>query len=355
MKFHKVLLLLTVLLLCLSGCQNGNPPHTSGRTMVDGAGRTVSLPDQVERVVCVGVGALRYTCYMGAQQRVIGVERHETEQTLDRLYNYVNHTHFSTLPVIGENGNPWPESILSVAPQVIVLSAYAAADAEELQAKTGIPVVVVPGSDSLLDEKAYETLRLLGILYGLEERTTELSAFLRETQVELAQRTAGQSSPSVYVCGLSFQGAHGFEGTEAGYGPLLLIGAHNLADTVGIPGAFDVDLEQVLVWDPDVIFVDFNGMGLIEQHRSAHPDFYRSLTAVQEGRVYTQISFRSFAVNLDTALANAWYAASVLYPEQFSDVDPEDKAGEIFTILLGTNPYPALKEAGYAFRPIQLL
>ena len=44
----------------------------------------------------------------------------------------------------------------------------------------------------------------------------------------------------------------------------------------------------------------------------------------------------------------------MLYPEQFADIDPEAKAGEIFTELLGSNPYSDLKEAGYAFRAITL-
>ena len=47
-------------------------------------------------------------------------------------------------------------------------------------------------------------------------------------------------------------------------------------------------------------------------------------------------------------------AACVLYPEQFADIDPETKASEIFTELLGSDPYPDLKEAGYAFRAITL-
>ena len=46
--------------------------------------------------------------------------------------------------------------------------------------------------------------------------------------------------------------------------------------------------------------------------------------------------------------------STLLYPEQFADIDPVEKAGEIFTALLGTNPYEDLKEAGYEFRPIQL-
>ncbi|MBR4971718.1 MAG: iron ABC transporter substrate-binding protein, partial [Oscillospiraceae bacterium] len=130
--------------------------------------------------------------------------------------------------------------------------------------------------------------------------------------------------------------------------------AKNLADTTGQSGAFNIDLEQVLSWDPDILFLDFNGMALINEDYAKNPDFYNALTAVQEGKVYSQISFRSNASNLETALADAYYAACVIYPEQFADVDPVEKAGEIFEMLLGTNPYEALKEAGYAFCALTL-
>jgi iron complex transport system substrate-binding protein len=100
--------------------------------------------------------------------------------------------------------------------------------------------------------------------------------------------------------------------------------------------------------------VDFNGMSLINEDYAKNPDYYNSLTAVQERKVYSQISFRSSASNLETALADAYYAACILYPEAFADVDPVAKAGEIFEMLLGVNPYADLKEAGYEFRPIQI-
>ena len=122
----------------------------------------------------------------------------------------------------------------------------------------------------------------------------------------------------------------------------------------GQTGAFNIDLEQVLTWDPDIIFVDFNGLNLINEDYAKNPDYYTALTAVQKGQVYSQISFRSSASNLETALADAYYAACVIYPEQFSDVDPVAKAAEIFTQLLGVNPYADLKEAGYEFRPIEI-
>ena len=225
------------------------------------------------------------------------------------------------------------------------------------QEMTGIPVVLVPGSDSMMDEGAYETFRIMGEIYGKEDRAQELLDYMDSIKEDLETRTADaaeEDKPTVYVAGVSYKGAHGFEGTEAGYGPFAAINAKNLADETGQTGPFDIDPEQVLAWDPDVIFVDFNGLALVNEDYASNPDYYEQLTAVQEGRVYSQISFRSSASNLDTALADTYYAASILYPEQFADVDPEEKAAEIFEMLLGENFYEDLKANGYEFRQITI-
>ncbi len=356
-KLVVLLIVAAAILSLLSGCGSKNSDGADMRTITDFAGRLVEIPETVESVVCVGVGALRYTCYMGAQDRVIGVEDYETKAGISRLYNYVNFEKFKDLPVIGTNGQPYAEEIINLAPDVIVMSKSASVDADDLQSKAGTPVVVVPSSDTTLDQNAYDTIRILGELYGKVDHAQALTEYLQGIQKDLDDRTKDipdSEKPSVYVGGVSFKGHHGFEGTEAGYGPFALIHARNLADTTGQSGAFNIDLEQVLSWDPDIIFVDFNGMGLIREDYAANADFYQSLTAVKEGRVYSQISFRSSASNLETALADAYYAASVIYPEQFADVDPVAKAEEIFEKLLGVNPYADLKEAGYEFRPITI-
>ena len=356
----KYLAFLLTVALCfglLTGCSAGGNTAKNTRTITDGAGRQVELPKTVESIVCVGVGALRYTCYMGAQNLVIAVEDCEKEPVMSRLYNYVNIEKFRDLPVIGTNGNPYPEEIINVAPDVIVMSKSASVEADDLQEKTGTPVVVVPGSDTTLDQNAYDTIRIMGDLYGREDRAAELTSYLKEIAKDLDDRTKDipdSEKPTVYVGGVSFKGHHGFEGTEAGYGPFALIHANNLADTTEQSGAFNIDLEQVLSWDPDIIFVDFNGMSLIKEDYAKNSDYYNALTAVQEGKVYSQISFRSNASNLETALADAYYAACVIYPEQFADIDPVAKAEEIFEMLLGANPYEDLKEAGYEFRPVQI-
>ena len=356
-KTTSLVLAAVICFVMLAGCGAKITTNGNARIITDGAGRQVEVPEKVESIVCVGVGALRYTCYMGAADLVVGVEDYEVKPGMTRLYNYVNFNKFKDLPVIGTNGQPYTEEIINLTPDVIVMSKSASVEADDLQSKTGTPVVVVPGSDTTLDQNAYDTIRILGELYDMQTRATELTDYLKGIQKDLDDRTKDipdSSKPSVYVCGVSFKGHHGFEGTEAGYGPFQLIGAKNLADTTGQNGAFNIDLEQVLSWDPDIIFLDFNGMNLIKEDYAKNPAYYNSLAAVQEGKVYSQISFRSSASNLETALADAYYAACVMYPEQFKDVDPVAKAGEIFEMLLGANPYEDLKEAGYEFRPIKI-
>ena len=327
------------------------------RTIVDSMDREVEIPAEVDSIVCLNVTSLRYTCYMQAQDLVVGVEDYEQKQSISRPYNYVNFDKFKDLPVVGNNGEHYIEEIITAEPDVIMMSALGNCDADDVQEKTGIPVVVIPGSDQMMDENVYETFRIMGEVYQKEDRAEELIAYLEETKKDLDSRTKDipeEEKQSVYVGGVSFKGAHGFEGTEANYAPFSAIYAKNLANETDQTGAFNIDLEQVLAWNPDVIFVDFNGMELIKQHYAENPDYYNQLKAVQEGKVYSQISFRSSASNLDMALADTYYAGSVLYPEKFADINQEEKADEIFEKLLGQKFYDTLKENGYEFRQVQI-
>ena len=103
------LLLAVLMVLACTACGAKANDGASGdvRTLTDGKNRTVEVPKQVERVVCVGVGALRYSCYVGAADRAVGVEDYETKAGMSRLYNYVNFDKFKDLPVTGTNGEPY--------------------------------------------------------------------------------------------------------------------------------------------------------------------------------------------------------------------------------------------------------
>ena len=192
MKKITLLMGLVVALLCvgmLAGCVSKPAETKSTRTIIDSMNRKVEIPDKVNSVVCVGVGALRYSCYMGAADLVVGVEDYETKAGMTRLYNYVNFDKFKDLPVIGTNGQPYTEEIIKLMPDVIVMSKSASVEADDLQAKTGTPVVVVPGSDTTLDNDCYETIRILGELYGMQTRATQLTDYLKGIQKDLDDRT----------------------------------------------------------------------------------------------------------------------------------------------------------------------
>lgn len=327
------------------------------RTIVDGMDREVEIPEEVDSIVCLNVTSLRYTCYMQAEDLVVGVEDYEQKQSITRPYNYINYDKFKDLPIVGNNGEHYIEEIITADPDVIMMSSLGNCDADDVQKKTGIPVVVIPGSDQMMDENVYETFKIMGEVYDKEDRAEELISYLEDVKKDLDSRTKEipeEEKETVYVGGVSFKGAHGFEGTEANYAPFSAIYAKNLANETDQKGAFNIDLEQVLAWNPEVLFVDFNGMELINQHYQENPDFYKQLKAVQEGKVYSQISFRSSATNLDMALADTYYAGTVLYPEKFADVDPAEKADEIFEKLLGEKFYDTLKENGYEFRQVQI-
>ncbi|WP_341537196.1 hypothetical protein [Methanosarcina barkeri] len=96
-KLYKIILigLLVAALVVTSGCadkstsdtnQNGSSPsETSGVsdtnkavesgefTLTDGYGREVTIPENVEQVVCSGAGCLRYLVYLQAQDDVVGL------------------------------------------------------------------------------------------------------------------------------------------------------------------------------------------------------------------------------------------------------------------------------------------
>ena len=51
--------------------------------------------------------------------------------------------------------------------------------------------------------------------------------------------------------------------------------------------------------------------------------------------MYSLIAYRFYATNIELALANCYQVGAVVYPDQFSDVDPTKKLDEITEFFLG--------------------
>lgn len=85
--------------------------------------------------------------------------------------------------------------------------------------------------------------------------------------------------------------------------------------------------------------MDAGGYGLIKEDFEKKPQFYQSLKAFQNGRVYVLLPYIYYVANIGTAMADAHGAGKVLYPERFKDIDLPTKADEIYTFLVGVPVY----------------
>ena len=363
-KSKKLIPLMLILLLILTACgqpgqkdsdNQGEKVKEGYRLLTDYTGRRVKIPEKVESIICVNVGSLRLTTYMQALDLLVGLEQNEVKATASKPFSYLNRELFASLPFTGDNGLTYDEEIIKINPQVII-AALEKEEAQALEDKLGIPVFTIAIIDSL-GKPLFDSLTLLGQVYGKEERADQLIDYFQALGKDLAHRTASileEDKPKVYVGGISYKGGRGLDGTEAKYSPFDLIGAKNLADLTGRQGPINIDLEQLVEWDPDIIFLDFNGMELINDYYEKNPSFFASLKAVENDQIYSQISFRSNAMNVELAYADAYYAGKIIYPEEFADIDPIEKADEIFLTVLGENYYETLKENGYEFKKMKL-
>jgi iron complex transport system substrate-binding protein len=246
-----------------------------------------------------------------------------------------------------------------VGPEVI-FAAYLvdASKAEELQQKTGIPVVVLSyGQLGTFDRELLESITLVGKITGNEERAGEVVDFIRGCQKDLGGRTAGieaASRPTVYAGGISMKGTHGIESTQADFPPFAAIDARNVADQTGRRGSLMIDKEQLLEWDPEFIFVDEAGWPMVEQDYAENPGLYESLQAVKKGNLYGYLPYNYYATNVDTAIADAYFIGTVVYPDAFRDVDPVAKAGQIYRFLAGEDAYQAMSRDFGGFTKLAL-
>lgn len=325
------------------------------RTVTDTWGREVEIPYGVERIVCLGSGAPRMAAYLDVVGMMVGVEDHDKDSyTVLRDYNPVYRDEIKDLPAVGAGGgsganNAYAEELITLAPDVI-LASFSAEAADELYGQTGIPVVCVRYlSRGFVDESFYGAMRVFAEVVGAQERCEAVLTFIDECKQDLKSRTADipdSGKQTVYTGAVTFSGRHGFGGTYAHFGPFIGVNALNVADEAEDQNYYEVDLEKVIEWDPDVIFLDPGNMNLVNDEYNTNPGFFDSLRAVREGRVYTMPSFNNCGTNISYALMDAYYAGVVLYPERFADVTMPELGGRILAFMLGKDTFAEMEEGG---------
>ncbi|MGZ3284880.1 MAG: iron ABC transporter substrate-binding protein [Xanthobacteraceae bacterium] len=293
------------------------PRVANAASVSDGAGRAVPVPAQVERVFPAGPPAaiLLYTL---APELLIGWPRTNRPEEREFLLPDVGGRP-EVGRITGRGNTANLEVVLALKPDLIldvgsVTPTYVSL-AERVQQQTGIPYALLDGRFDGISP-AYRTL---GALIG---RPAQGEAFARSAEDMITTITrriaaiAPERRPRVYY-------ARGTRGLETGLGGSInvetieLIARNVAGGTRG--GLANVSIEQVLLWDPEVIIT-------IDQDFAAdvpNDPAWASVAAVRTRRVHLSPKLPFGWVDFPPSvnrLIGLWWLAKILYPDLF----PED-------------------------------
>ena len=331
------------LALLLGGGAHAEDTHV----VVDQLDRSVTLPLHVQRVVALQHQALDIILELGAGDRLVGVLQSWPSLIpgLDRIDPAL-----ATLPTPGDLTTVNVEALLALHPDVVFVTNYAPPATIQQITAVGLPVVVISlakgeGTDKARlnptfadDDTAYadglkDGVRLIGAVLGTAERADRLidAAFAGRHLVE--QRVAGIPADQrirLYMANpdLNTYGAGKYTGVI-----MARSGGVNVA--AGVRGAAKVSMEDVLRWDPQVIFVQDRYASVAEAIRTSPA--WAPVAAVRDGRIdVTPEYVKPWGYPLPEALAlGELWMAKTLYPDRFADIDMQQTADRFYRTFYG--------------------
>ena len=293
------------------------PVSAEAASVTDGAGRSVAVPLRVARVFPAGPPAA-ITMYTTAPDLLLGWPRANRPAEREFLLPDVG-SRPEVGRVTGRGNTANLEAVLALKPDLILdigsVNATYVSLADRVQEQTGIPYALLDGR---FDGIA-ATYRIIGALIGRREQADALARYAEETIATISGRIAAippERRPRVYY-------ARGPRGLETGLGGSINVEtiellAQNVAGgTHG--GLSNVSIEQVLLWNPEVIVT-------IDQDFAAHVYDDRAwapVEAVHARRVHLSPKLPFGWVDFPPSvnrLIGLWWLAKILYPDRF----PED-------------------------------
>lgn len=361
---RKVLIWIIVAVLCFlaTGCERTPAQKDETRSVIDLANRSVEIPTKVNKVVCIGAGALRLFTYVGDLDMLCGVEDVDRDGTgvgnnlSIRPYKMVNAKLFNSLSSCGKGGpqsSADAEKILNCNPDVI-FSMYNSdlSLINDLESKTGIPVVSLSyGTKEAFDPAVDKSLKLIGEVIGAKERAEQVVNYIEslKTQLsEIATKQEGKTKKSVYIGCHSKFGVQSLGSSCAQYSIFEASGIRNVLDENGYKGyQANIDVERLGTLNPDIIILDAGGIAAFKSEYKKSPQKYSVISAFGSGEVYLQMPYNAYFTNLEIAYADAFFAAAVAYSLDKSDIDYVAKAREITKFFLKEDCYDAVADAMY--------
>lgn len=242
--------------------QPAEPVAPETISFTDDLGRTVELPAQIDAICPSGFTAQQVLLTI-APEKLVGLAQELNDEQLEIFGDK-----FKDCPVfgavLGATDNLNREAVAAAAPQVIIDTGEAKKGAKEdldnLQEQLGIPVVFI---EAKLSDYGAAYARL-GELLGVQERGQQLSDYCKsiydKTESVMAGIPEDQRVRMAYLLGgnglnaiakTSFQGA------------VMDMVANNVVvvdDVSGKGNGNEVSLEQIALWNPDLIIFQANSI-----------------------------------------------------------------------------------------------
>jgi iron complex transport system substrate-binding protein len=324
-------LALLFLLVAAAGAQ--------ARSVTDSAGRTVEVPDRIEKVFAAGPPA-SILLYMLAPEKMTGWPNPPTAE--ERPFIAAPYRDLPALGrLTGRGGTANLEVVLKVKPDLIldfgsVRDTYTSL-ADNVQEQTRIPYVLIDGRLAATPA----ALRLLGGILGIREHGEQLAKFVEETFADIdrvLKAVPPERRPRVYLA----RGPDGLETGVVGSINTEIIeraGGRNVAEAAGQSGLVRSSMEQVLVADPEIILTwDRNFFDKVYKD-----PLWAGIRAVREKRVYlaptAPFGWIDRPPSLNRIIGLKW-VGGLFYPDQLGE-DLRETTRTFYRLFYHVNPSDA--------------
>jgi iron complex transport system substrate-binding protein len=313
------------------------PRLARAATVTDATGRALAVPAKVERVFPAGPPAaiLLYTL---APDLLLGWPRaNRPEECAYMLPDVCARPEVGRLTGRGNTANL--ESVIALKPDLILDMGSTRATfvslAERVQAQTSIPYALLDGRFDAIPE----TYRKLGELTRRDAEAKKLADYADHTLKTIQDRIADipqEKRPRVYYA----RGPHGLVtglGGSINVETIELLAQNVAGGTHG--GLANVSIEQVLLWNPQVIVtIDRFFAAVVFQDPA-----WQAVEAVKSKRVHLSPKMPFGWVDFPPSvnrLIGLWWLAKILYPERFTE-DLGKRTRDFYTLFYHRTPTDA--------------
>jgi len=328
-------ILILCLLASLAGAVMAAEETAAGEgtvTIIDHADREATVPVNPARVVILDILPLPsvLTVFLGSAETILAMQPASMNAAkngiLSELFPEV--LDVSTDIMNGDDVNI--EALLTLDPQIVFYNAANKAVCEKLENAGLTAVGVSPTKWNYDCITTYDKwIELLSQIYPDASLGAEVSAFSSQIRDMIQERTKDLNETerkkvlflfqydenTMITSGSSFFGQWWCDASGA-------INAANEVEADNSNAA--ITMEQVYVWDPDVIIItNFTKTQPEDLYTNAiGDDDWSSVKAVANGQVYKMPlgTYRTYTPGVDTPMTLEWMA-SLLYPELFPEFD----------------------------------